>query len=112
MSDVNGQPWALQPMKITITDKGQTLEVADVQRWIEERKQLLRKARELIAGYNGNPASFRAHHPTLVGTARRLSEIAAIFERFNQERLRYADANIAALVKYFQDPKTMEGVDD
>ncbi|HEX8486545.1 MAG TPA: hypothetical protein VF643_14330 [Sphingomonas sp.] len=99
-------------MKITIADKGQTVEVADVQRWIDERKQLLRKARELLSGYDGKPASLRPHHGTLVGTARRLSEIAMIFERFNQERMRYADANIVALVKYFEDPRTMEGVDD
>ena len=112
MPDPNGQSWALQPMKIIITDKGETFEVSDVQRWIDERKQLLRAARDLLSSYNGDPAPFRPHHGSLVGTARRLSEIAAIFKRFNQERARYADANIALLVRYFSDPKTLEGIDD
>lgn len=108
----DSQPWALQPMKIIITDKGQTLEVADAQRCIDERKQLLRAARDLLSAFDGDPAPFRKHHATLVGTARRLSEIAAIFERFNHERMRYADANIVALAKYFQNPETLEGIDD
>ena len=45
-------------------------------------------------------------------TDRQLSEIEIIFDQFNRERLRQADANIALLVRYFSDPKTLEGIDD
>lgn len=112
MSDSVNQPWALQPMKIKVTDKGQVLEVSDAQPWVSERKQLLKKAREMIAEYNGEPRSLYKHHNNLVEITKRLAQIKVIFDLFNQERARHADANIAALVKYFNDPATMEGVDD
>ncbi len=106
------QPWALQPMKITIRDKGQVLEVTDVQRWVDERKQLLKQGRAIVFGYDGNPVPLYKHHATLIDIVTRLNAIKVIFDDFSRQRARHADANIAALVAYFQDPKTMEGVDD
>ncbi len=110
MADV--KPWSMRPMVVTVTDKGETFQVADVQRWIDERKQLLRRAREIMTAYNGTTASLYRHYAALVGIASRLAEIKQIFDTFSDERTRHADANIAALVAYFSDPKTMEGIDD
>ena len=87
-------------------------QVADVQRWIDERKQLLRRAREIMTAYDGTPASLYRHHGTLVGIASRLAEIKQIFDTFRDQRTRHADANIDALVRFFSDPTTLEGVDD
>ena len=108
----NTQSSAPRPMTITVTDKGQTLQVANVAQWIEERKQLLRRAREIVKDYEGNPPSLYPQHGTLVDIARRLAQIKVIFDTYNRERNRHADANIIALVDYFRDPKTMEGIDD
>lgn len=112
MTDIDGQPWAPQPMKITITDKGETLEVADAQRWVDERKRLLRQARDIVAVYDGNPAPLYKHHATLIDITKRLAAIKVIFEEFKRQRARHADANIVALVNFYRDPQTMEGVDD
>lgn len=106
------KPWALKPMVVTITDKGETFQVTDVQRWIDERKTLLRRVREIMTDYNGKPESLYRHYGTLVSITSRLAEIKQIFDTFTRERTRHADANIAALVAFFSDPKTMEGIDD
>lgn len=106
------KPWALKPMVVTITDKGETFQVADVQRWIDERKALLRRAREIMTAYNGKPESLYRHYGRLIGITSRLAEIKQIFDTFTCERARHADANIAVLVAYFSDPETMEGIDD
>ena len=106
------QPWAPRPMTIAIIDKGQSLQISNVDPWIEERKQLLRRARDIVKDYDGNPASLYPQHAELVGIATRLAQIKAIFDTFNRGRRRYADANIVVLVEHFRDPKTMEGVDD
>ncbi len=106
------QPWSMRPMVVTVTDKGEAFQVADVQRWIDERKQLLRRAREIMTAYDGTPASLYRHYATLVGVASRLAEIKQIFDAFERERTRRADANLTALVTYFSDPNTMEGIDD
>jgi len=112
MADSTNEPWALQPMTVTITDDGKTVTVNDVQRWVEERKKLLRQARDILKEHNGSPVSLYPHHATLVRIARRLQQIRVIFETFNRERNRHADANIRSLVAYFSDPKTMAGIDD
>lgn len=106
------QNWAPRPMTITVTDKGQTLQITNVDPWIEERKQLLRRARDLIKNYDGHPPSLYPQHGELVRIATRLAQIKVIFDTFNRGRAHHADANIIALVGYFRDPKTMEGVDD
>lgn len=106
------QPWALQPMKIMITDKGRTLEVSNVQPWIDERKQLLKRGRDIVADYDGNPVPLYKHHASLIDIVTRLAAIKVIFDEFNRQRARHADANIAALVEHFRDPKTLEGIDD
>lgn len=106
------KPWSMRPMVVTVTDKGETVQVADVQRWIDERKQLLRRAREIMTAYDGTPASLYRHHGTLVGIASRLAEIKQIFDTFRDQRTRHADANIDALVRFFSDPTTLEGIDD
>lgn len=112
MGDDSKQPWALQPAIFTVIDKGETLRVKDVQRWVDERKQLLRRAREILQKHDGSPVSLYPHHATLVGIIRRLEEIRSIFASFNRERNRHADANINAMIAYFSDPKMMEGIDD
>ena len=112
MTDTTVQGWASRPMTITIVDRGQTLQVTNVDPWIEERKRLLRAAREIVKGYDGNPPSLYPQYGELVRIARRLAEIKVIFDTYNRERNRHADANIATLVTYFDDPKTMEGIDD
>jgi hypothetical protein len=106
------QPWSMRPMVVTVTDKGEAFQVADVQRWTDERKQLLRQAQEIMTAYNGTPASLYRHYARLVGIASRLAEVKQIFDAFERERTKHADANITALVTYFSDPKTMEGIDD
>ena len=106
------KPWSMRPMIVAITDKGKTFQVADVQSWVDERKQLLRQAREIMTAHNGTPASLYRHYAKLVGIASRLAEIKQIFDAFERERLRHADANITALVAFFSDPKTLEGIDD
>lgn len=111
MNDIT-QPWAPRPMTITVIDKGQTLQISNVDPWIEERKQLLRRAREIVNDYDGNPASLYSRHGELVSIATRLAQIKVIFDTFNRGRLRFAGANIVVLVEHFRDPKTMEGVDD
>jgi hypothetical protein len=58
------------------------------------------------------PPSLYPQYGKLVGIARRLAEIKVIFDTYSRERNRHADVNITALVDYFRDPKTMEGVDD
>lgn len=112
MSISANPPGALQPMKIIVTDKGETVEVSNVNVWIEERKQLLRRARDLLTGYDGKPVSLYPHYAALIEITARLGQIKAIFEEYNRERNRHADANIAAMVKYLSDPNTMGGVDD
>jgi hypothetical protein len=112
MTISNDRPGVPQPMKINVTDRGETVEVSNVNVWIEERRQLLRRARDLLTGYDGNPASLYEHHAALVEIVARLAQIKAIFDGFNRERKRHADTNIAALVKYFNDPNTLEGIDD
>lgn len=112
MTDTTNSPWAPQPMKITITDKGQQLVVSNVDTWLEERKQLLRRATGIMSEYDGKASSLYKHYGTLVDITKRLAQINVVFDEFNRERSRYADANIDTLVKYFSDPKTMEGVDD
>lgn len=106
------KPWTPQPMEITITDKGQTMTVANVDRWIEERKQLLRRARDILREFDGTPRSLYKHHGTLIDITRRIAQIKAIFDLFNRERTRHADANIMAMVAFYQDSRTMEGIDD
>jgi hypothetical protein len=112
MVDDANQPSSVRPMVITITDKGKVLQVSDVQLWIDEHKTLLRRAREIMTAYDGTPASLYKQHGTLVAIATRVAEIKQIFDTFRRERNRHGDANITALVKYFSDPKNMEGVDD
>ena len=112
MADSISQIWSPLPMVITVTDTGQSLQVSNVDRWIEERKQLLRRARDLIKNYDGNPRSLYSHHGELMRIATRLAQIKVIFDTYNHGRARHADANIIALVEYINDPKTMEGVDD
>lgn len=104
--------WSMRPMVVTVTDKGETFQVADVQPWIDERKQLLRRVRDILTAHDGTPASLYRHHGTLVGIASRLAEIKQIFDTFTRERTRHADANITALMAFFSDPKTLEGIDD
>lgn len=99
-------------MIVVIIDKGETFRVSDVDRWIDERKLLLRRAREIVQKHDGRPASLYPHHGTLVGIIRRLEEIRSILLSFNRERNRQADANINAMVAFFSDPKRMEGIDD
>jgi len=99
-------------MSITIADKGETLQVDSVAKWVEERKQLLCQARDLIKDYDGRPPSLYPQYGKLVGIARRLAEIKVIFDIYTRERNRHADANITALVAYFTDPKTLDGIDD
>lgn len=112
MVDSANQSWALQPLIVTVTDEGRTFTVGDVQRWDDERKKLLRQARDILEAHNGSPVSLYSHYGSLVSIARRLDQIRVIFEAFNRERNRHADANIRALVAYFSDPKTMAGIDD
>jgi len=112
MTVSNTQPWAARPMEFTVTDKGQQFEVSDVQRWIDERKQLLTRAREIIGEYDGAAPSLYKHHGTLVGIVGRLAQINVIFDEYNRQRMLHANANIDAMVKFFGDPKTMEGIDD
>lgn len=112
MTDTANLTWAPQPMKITVIDNGQQLEVADVQRWIDERKQLLQLARDILGEYDGKPPSLYKHHAALVTTVGRLAQLNVIFDEFNRQRMQHADANIDAMVRYFSDPKTMEGVND
>lgn len=88
------------------------MEVADVQRWVDERKKLLRQARDIVAEYNGNPAPLYKHYSTLIDITRRLAAIKVIFEEFKRQRARHADENIVALVNFYRDPQTMEGVDN
>ncbi|KQN76535.1 hypothetical protein [Sphingomonas sp. Leaf62] len=111
MSDAN-QGWAPRPMSITIVDKGETLQVDNVAKWVEERKQLLRQARDLIKDYDARPPSLYPQYGKLVGIVRRLAEIKVIFDIYTRERNRHVDANIIALVAYFTDPKTLDGIDD
>lgn len=112
MADSANMPETREQLVLTITDKGRTVEVSNVDPWIEERKTLLRRARDLLRHYNGSTSSLYPYHGDLVDIARRLAEIKVIFDRFNRERARRADANIAALVAYFSDPATMAGIDD
>lgn len=112
MADSANAPGTREQMALTITDKGRTVEVCNVDPWIEERKTLLRRARDLLRNYNGSASSLYPHHGDLVDIANRLAEIKVIFDRFNRERARRADANIAALVAYFSDPATMAGIDE
>lgn len=112
MTDTAKPTWASRPMTITIVDKGQTLQVTNVDQWIEERKQLLRRAREILKDYDGNPPSLYPQYGELVRIARRLAEIKVIFDTYNSERNRHADANIIELVAFYSDPKTLEGIDD
>lgn len=112
MADESGKPWALKPMVVRVTDKGDTFEINDVQRWIDERKTLLRRARDILAAYDGTPVSIYKQYWKLIEIAGRLAEIKQIFDAFERERARRVDANITALVTYFSDPKTMEGIDD
>lgn len=112
MTDGTSQTWASRPMTITIVDKGETLQVANVDPWIEERKRLLRRAREIVKDYDGNPPSLYSQYGELVRITRRLAEIKVIFDSYNSERKRHADADITRVVAYFNDPKTMEGIDD
>ncbi|WP_294392981.1 hypothetical protein [uncultured Sphingomonas sp.] len=112
MADESGKSSALIPMIVRVTDKGETFQVNDVQRWIDERKRLLRRARDILTAYDGTPASLYRQHGTLVAIAVRLAEIKQIFDAFERERTRHADANITALVAFFSDPKTLECVDD
>ncbi|URW74837.1 hypothetical protein M9980_09685 [Sphingomonas donggukensis] len=110
-TDTTSQTSASRPMMINIVDKGQTLQVTNVDPWIEERKQLLRRAREIVKSYDGNPSSLYPQYGELVRIMRRLAEIKVIFDTYNRERNRHADANITAIVEFLNDPKTMEGVD-
>lgn len=112
MSDATNVGWAPRRMTITVIDKGQSYEVSNVDRWVEERRTLLRQGRDLVKDYNGIPQSLYPQHATLVTIARRLAEIKVIFDTYNRECNRHADANIAALVAYFTDPKTVKGIDD
>lgn len=97
---------------ITIVDKGVPQFVINVDRWVQERKNLLRKGRDIIKGYDGNPSSLYSQHDDLVAIATRLSELKVIFDTYNRERNRRIDANITAIVAHLIDPKTMEGIDD
>ena len=112
MSDDANPGWAPHPMTITIVDKGQSFEVTNVDRWVEERKTLLRQGHHIVKHYDGRPQSLYAQHGTLVTIAARLAAIKLVFDTYNNERNRRADANIIALVDYFRDPKTLEGLDD
>lgn len=112
MADIPAKHGALTPMILTITDKGETLQVSDVQRWIDERKALLRDARNRMQDWNGKPVSLYKHYGSLIRISQRLAEIKVIFDQFNAERARRADANIIALAAYFSDPETMAGIDD
>lgn len=112
MSNVTTSGGAPRVMTIIISDKGQSHEVSSVDRWVEERKQLVRQGRDLIKGYDGNPRSLYRHYGTLVTIARRLAEIKAIFDTYNRERNRYIDANISAIVAHLNDPATLAGIDD
>lgn len=112
MSGDTNHGWAPRRMTITVIDKGQSHEVTNVDRWVEERKALLRQGHDLVKKYDGNPRSLYPQHGTLVTIAKRLAEIKVIFDTYNRERNRHADANITALVTYFTDPKTLEGIDD
>ncbi|MDE1914893.1 MAG: hypothetical protein KGJ57_00090 [Sphingomonadales bacterium] len=112
MADNTNQPWALRPATFTIIDKGETLTVNDVQRWVEERKQLLKRARAILDKYNGKLASLYPHYAALISIVLRLEELRLIFVSFNQQRNLHADANITAMMAYFNDPKNLEGIDD
>ena len=112
MSDDTNQGWAPRAMTITVIDKGQSHQVSNVDPWVEERKTLLRQGHDLVNDYDGNPRSLYPQHNTLVTIAKRLAEIKVIFDTYNRERNRQADANITALATYFTDPKTLEGIDD
>ncbi len=111
MSNDTNQGWAPRAMTITVIDKGQSHQVSNVDPWVEERKALIRQGHDLVKDYDGNPRSLYPQHRPLVAIARRLAEIKVIFDTYNRERNRHADANITALVTYFTDPKTLEGID-
>lgn len=112
MSDDTNQGWAPRAMMITVIDKGQSHHVSNVDRWVEEYKALVREGHDLVKNYDGNPRTLYPQHGRLVTIAKRIAEIKAIFDTYNRERNRHADANITALVSYFTDPKTLEGIDD
>lgn len=76
-------------MTIIVTDRGKSYEVSDVDRWVEERKALLRQGRDLVKGYDGNPRLLYPHYGTLVTIVRRLAEIKVIFDTYNRERNRH-----------------------
>lgn len=112
MSDDTALGGAPRRMTIIITDKGQSHEVSNVDRWVEERRQLVRQGRGLIKGYDGNPRSLYRHYDVLVTIARRLAEIKVIFGTYNRERNRHMDANISAIVAHLNDPATLADLDD
>lgn len=89
-------------MRITITDKGQTQEVSDVNPWVAEKKELLKKAEQLLDGYDDKPASLRKHYHILQAIVMRLSEIKAIFDQYNAKRLEYADANLGVMIAHLK----------
>lgn len=112
MPDGTNQPGAMQPMTVTVTDQGRTVTVNDVQQWVEERKTLLRQARDILKKHNGSPASLYPHYGALIRIVKRLDQIRLIFAAFDEERTRHADANIRAMVAFFSNPETMDGIDD
>ncbi len=112
MVEGTNQSRMMRPMAVTITDQGRTVTVGDVQQWVDERKTLLKQARDIVKKFNGSPASLYSDYGVLIGIARRIEQIRLIFKVFDEERTRHADANITALVAYFSDPETMEGIDD
>lgn len=111
MSD-STKKWAPRPMTITITDKGQSLEVTNVDKWVEEAEELRRRGRAIVSNYDGNPPSLYSQYGVLAGIVARLAQIRVIIETFKRARVRYADDGIVAMVKYFSDTETTGGFDD
>lgn len=112
MSNDTASGGALRRMTIIITDKGQSYEVSNVDRWVEERKQLVRQGRDITKNHNDNPRSLYPKYGELVTIVRRLAEIKVIFDTYNRERNRYIDANITAIVAHLNDPATLADIDD
>ena len=109
MTDTIHQTGAARPTTITVVDKNQTLQVTNVDQWIEERKQLLRHARAIVKDYDGNASLLRPQYDELVRTMRRLAEIKVIFDTYTNERNRHIDANITVMVTFLNDPQNNGG---
>lgn len=98
-------------MRITITDRGQTRAVSNVDAFVQEDKQLIERARGILRGFDGKPASMRKHYGEVLAIVTRMAEIRKIFDEFNAARLRYADANLAQMIEFLSKEIEREDAD-